>query len=154
MKEQIPDTVIKLLSNIFAEKYSDADINHIFLYSGAPLENVAGKKSIKVKNWLRIINNDCNEPLLILGHLLKTFWKDNKYSYQEELHDCLATEGLRYSNDGKIYNVTDPFNTSLSKIVHKLNIQVIDTEITRALINVDADRLCKSLGEIGVIRVF
>jgi hypothetical protein len=58
-----------------------------------------------------------------------------------EIHKCLKNEGLRYLSDGKIDKLTDPFNTSLNKTMHKLNIQEVDKEISRAIKNVDADPL-------------
>lgn len=141
MKERIPAAVIKIISDIFSEIYTHNAIDQIFKNSGAPLDVPMGNKREKVKAWLMKTNNECEVPLVILGIVLEFFLDGERDPLQDQLIECLESEGLRYKRGGQIIKESDSIINSLRIGVHKLNLQEVDAEIERALNNVETDPL-------------
>jgi hypothetical protein len=137
VKDRIPAAAIQLISDIFAEKYPHNFIDLIFKNSGAPLDVPIGTKREKVKAWLMKTNNECEAPLVILGVVLEYFLDGEWNPFQDQLIECLGSEGLRYKRGGQIHKEKDSFYNSLRKSVYKLDLQEVDTEINRALNNVE-----------------
>jgi hypothetical protein len=100
-----------------------------------------GNKREKVKAWLMKTNNECEVPLVILGIVLEFFLDGEWNPFQDQLIECLGSEGLRYKRGGQINKEKDSFNNSLRKSVYKLELQEVDSEIDRALNNVATDPL-------------
>lgn len=142
MKERIPTAVIKLVSEIFSEKYNNNNIDLMFKNSGAPLDIPIGmSKRDKVNNWLMKINNECENPLDIFGKVLESFFDEQMNPAQDQLIELLKSKRLEYKHGGQIINKSDSFNNSLRKSVYKLELQEVDSEIDRALNNVATDPL-------------
>jgi hypothetical protein len=70
MKTKIPPATIGLLSTKLPDYYTHDQLNSLFLTASAPENIPEGSKSNKVTNWLRSINNQCDNPLEVLGSLL------------------------------------------------------------------------------------
>lgn len=141
MKKRIPATIIECTAEIFSTKYTHKIIDMIFKNSGAPLDVPKGSKREKVQDWLMKTNNECPEPLVILGIVLERFLDGERDPLQEQLIECLGSEGLRYKRGGHIIKESDSIINSLRIGVHKLNLQEVDAEIERALNNVETDPL-------------
>lgn len=73
MADIIPTSIIGLLSRIFPDRYTQAEIDSLFLFSGAPEPIPSGSKATKVQTWLRQINTNTQEPIKVLGKLLDDF---------------------------------------------------------------------------------
>lgn len=159
MKTKIPASTIGLLSQILPAYYSHAGLNSLFLTASAPDPIPDGNKSDKVMAWLRSINNECDEPLGILGNLLGDFmdremYGQNRYGfggneeYEANLNDArekilqsLAKDGLKYSRGGHITRGSSIATLSLQENVAKLGLSAVEIEIKRALANVERDPL-------------
>lgn len=117
--EKIPTSIIGLLSQIFPDRYTQADIDALFLFSGAPEPIPDGSKATKVQAWLRQINLMSNEPLKILGSILddflekqspgNTFWLNSTDDHvaklaaeKDRIRETLTREGLTYVRGGNI----------------------------------------------------
>lgn len=151
--------MIGLLSQILPEFYTSDRLNSLFLSSSAPDQIPEGSKSKKVTSWLKNINEECEDPLIILGQLLEDFldqdideanWfspqneeelKIKRDNYKNKILDSLHNSGLIYSFGGKLSDSISPATVSLQKIVTKLNLSSVDIEIKRALLNVGNDPL-------------
>ena len=79
MKSKIPAATIGLLSQILPEYYTHDGLNGLFLTASAPENIPDGSKSSKVTTWLRAINNECDDPLEVLGNLLADFMDKESY---------------------------------------------------------------------------
>lgn len=159
MKTKIPAAIIGLLSQILPEYYSHAGLNSLFLTASAPDKVPEGNKSDKVMAWLRSINNECDEPLSILGNLLADFmdremYRQNRYGFggneeyetklkeaRERVVQSLAKDGLTYSRGGHITKGGSIATLSLQQNVAKRGLSAVEIEIKRALANVESDPL-------------
>jgi hypothetical protein len=158
-KPKIPAATIGLLSQILSDYYTHDGLNGLFLTASAPEEIPVGSKPSKITTWLRAVNNECNNPLEVLGNLLADFmdkepynpttypWDNNeKYGQQredarEKIIQTLTKDGLSYSRGGHITNGASIPTLSLKENVQKLGLSAVEIEIKRALANVESDPL-------------
>ena len=77
--DRIPTSLIGLLSQIFPDRYTQAEIDSLFLFAGAPEPIPDGSKATKVQAWLRQINARADQPTRVLGIILDDFisWNFN-----------------------------------------------------------------------------
>ena len=159
MKTKIPAATIGLLSQIMPEYYTHDGLNGLFLTASAPDNIPDGSKSSKVTTWLRAINNECDEPLDVLGNLLADFmdrevYSQNRYGVnsneeyeinlkkaREKVAQSLAKDGLGYSRGGQITKAGSVATLSLQESVTKRGLSAVEIEIKRALANVESDPL-------------
>lgn len=159
MKSKIPAATIGLLSQILPEYYTHDGLNGLFLTASAPDNIPDGSKSSKVTTWLRSINNECDEPLDVLGNLLADFmdremYNQNRYGFggdeeyekklneaREKIVQSLAKDGLGYSRGGHITKGGSVATLSLQENVAKRGLSAVEIEIKRALANVESDPL-------------
>lgn len=158
MKEKIPAAAIGLLSQILPDYYTHGGINSLFLTASAPEDVPEGNKSVKVQTWLRTINNNCPNPLEILGSVISDFmdgethksyyssgsedeYARKKNETREKLVSTLAKDGLGYSRGGHITKGGSIPTQSLKESVSKQGLSAVDAEIKRALNNVEKDPL-------------
>ncbi|GBR15447.1 abortive infection family protein [Acetobacter sp. TBRC 12305] len=154
--EKIPTSIIGLLSQIFPDRYTQAEIDALFLFSGAPEPIPDGSKATKVQAWLRQINSRCNEPLKILGSILddflekqspgNTFWLNSTDDHvaklaaeKDRIRETLTREGLTYVRGGNIVKGGAVSTLSLDESVKKYGLKSVDIEIQRALSQIEQD---------------
>lgn len=154
--EKIPTSIIGLLSQIFPDRYTQAEIDTLFLFSGAPEPIPDGSKATKVQAWLRQINSRCNEPLKILGSILddflekqspgNTFWLNSTDDHvaklaaeKDRIRETLTREGLTYVRGGNIVKGGAVSTLSLDESVKKYGLKSVDIEIQRALSQIEQD---------------
>lgn len=156
---KIPAAIIGLLSQIFPEYYSHAELDALFLMASAPAEVPAGNKSVKVTAWLRAANKECSNPIEVLGALLESFMDGQPVRYygvdapekeeRERLHketkkkieQTLAEDGFVYSRGGYISKGGSIPTISLQERVSAQGFTAIEVEVKRALSNVEKDPL-------------
>ena len=125
MSRKIPEAMIRLLSEIIPDFYNHEGINFLFLSASAPNNNPEGSEPIKVMNWLKAINVECEDPLDILGGIVGCFFSEycNVHSTlqspkvfqcpveefekiykdaQEKITETLSENGLTYVESGLI----------------------------------------------------
>lgn len=155
--KRIPAPVIGLLSKIFPNHYTHNGLNSLFLTAGAPDNIPQTSKPDKVTEWLRRINQECADPLEILGKILEEFMdteprNNSFYSTQsneeavqahnderERIIAALAKDGLQYVRSGHIRSGQGTATLSLMERIQRDGLPAIDIEVKRALDNVDKD---------------
>lgn len=154
--DKIPTSVVGLLSQIFPDRYTQAEIDSLFLFAGAPEPIPDGSKATKVQAWLRQINKLSDEPLRIFGAILddfmekavptNTFWlssgDDHAAKLEQEktkIKETLAREGLAYVRGGNIVRAGTTSTLSLEEAVKKHGLASVDVEIQRALAQIEKD---------------
>ncbi|NOR62882.1 MAG: hypothetical protein GQ535_10370 [Rhodobacteraceae bacterium] len=145
-----------MLSQIFPERYTQAEIDSLFMYSGAPEPIPDGSKAVKVKEWLRQTNNMSDEPLSVLGSILddfmekqnpgSSFWLNQDEDQvakmaaeKEKIIATLSRDNLRYSRGGQITKGGSTSTISLEESVKKHGLKSVEIEIKRALSQIDSD---------------
>lgn len=161
MSNRIPRPLISLLSDEIPKLETHATLDSMFLYSDAPeLPNKDDlSKEKKVQNWLSLINNFSNEPLVIFGRLIEkymelpgleegTYYEDFKIQHRErtkKLADSIIKQlnkyGLSYAKGGLILSSSSLPSKDLSKIIHDKDIPTINLEFERALNKVNSEPL-------------
>ena len=149
--DRIPTSIIGLLSQIFPDRYTQAEIDSLFLASGASEPIPDGSKPKKVQLWLRQINSTSAEPLKVLGIILDDFleiqlWLNPNDDHVAKLEaeklrirDTLAREGLTYVRGGNIFKGGSVSTLSLDESVKKQGLKSVDIEIQRALSQIEQD---------------
>ncbi len=154
--DNIPTSIIGLLSQIFPDRYTQAEIDSLFMYCGAPESIPDGSKAVKVKNWLRLTNSKSDEPLKVLGLIIDDFMEKQEAgntfylgSDEEQLaklaiekkkiRETLGRNGLTYVRGGTITKGGSTSTLSLNESVKKHGLSSVDTEIQRALSQMESD---------------
>ncbi len=151
MNEKIPPAMIGTLSDILSSYYTHDNLDNLFLSSGSPDNIPEGSKLKKVSAWLRTINNECKNPLEILGNIIAEFMdteinglyinSENLPNHRKKVIDCLAKDGFSYSRGGMITKGTSIPSVSLRENIKNRGLNSIEQEINRALSNVEKDPL-------------
>lgn len=159
MSNIIPAATIGHLSRIMPQYYTHADIEGLFLTASAPDNVPPGSKSSKVQTWLRSINNECAEPLKVLGSIIADLMdRDAFYSNfmdqktideetvklkndQTLIAQSLSKNGLTYYRGGVVSKGAASPTLSLLERVKSSGLAAIEMEINRALQNVELDPL-------------
>ncbi|WP_273760797.1 hypothetical protein [Bartonella sp. ML70XJBT.G] len=155
-KNKIPPAIIGLLPQIFSEHYTGKELDHLFFKLSAPNETEGDSKAFKTKKRLQAINMECDEPLKILGELLGDFMdnashKSNEFSFDKKSEDqrhileTLKKDGLEYRRGGRIIKTGFLSTEALQKEVAKNGLSAIETEIKRALENIETDPMASAL---------
>jgi len=157
VKTRIPAATIGVLSKILPERYSHSGLNGLFLTASAPENIPDGNKENKVTTWLRAINTECADPLIVLGHIIEDVMEkepDTSSGWglqdkvelarklkedQEKIAQTLAKDGLSYSRGGHVTKGGATPTLSLQEDVSKRGLAAVDIEIKRALRNVESD---------------
>lgn len=157
MADRIPTSLIGLLSQIYPDRYTQAEIDSLFLYSGAPEPVPPGSKATKVQSWLRQTNAKTAEPLRVVGgivddfmekqlpelHYLSTKEREAEKAKLEaekaKIRETLSREGLAYVRGGNIMKSGATSTLSLDESVKKHGLASVDIEIKRALAQIETD---------------
>lgn len=163
MIQRIPGTLIGILPQILSLQYTHQQINSIFLCAEAPEEMPDGTKTAKVEAWLRSINQNSPEPLVVLGKVLEEFMDqeppesgsfDAVFLGSRELNGvldaafveprskikkALERAGLHYMTGGTISFAQGTSTQSLSACIADKGMPAVDSEFKRAIENLEKD---------------
>lgn len=157
--QKIPSNMIGVLSKIFDEQYTHSQIDRLFAYSDAPMENPGGNKVSKTTEWLRLTNLRHNQPLSVLGALIEEtmekelwtqanspwgihdepVWSTNLKQYKEQIAASLAKANLTYQIGGMIASNSATSVRSLQDIIRGGGLEAVAKEMGRALEKVGSD---------------
>lgn len=149
MKRKIPAPIIGIVTDYIKDE-THVKINSLFLYAGAPDNPPEGTKAVKTQEWLKRINEECDDPLLILGKLIECYMElpDECYRYGEKtpiqkfkdkLISVLERCNLQYVSGGHISDARSTPSKSLQELIKGRDIPAIEIEFNRALANINTD---------------
>lgn len=155
MNKKIPAPIIAVLADNIPRIESHASLDNLFLFADAPGDPPEGSKPVKVKAWLRLINKECEQPLVVLGKLIECYmelpeensvtnkfgtnFKDPKLEFQDKLKSILKKCNLSYLTGGIISDGSSSPSKSLSELIKGRDIPSIEAEFNRALDNVNSE---------------
>lgn len=159
MRKEIPAPVIAILSEYISEVETHASIDDLFLYAEAPSEIPIGSKFVKTQTWLRRINKETKEPLIILGRLIECYMElpeiegeslslinekpipsaNPKKDFKNKLQATLARYNLTYFSGGIISDGSSSPSQSLGELIKNRDVPSINAEFIRALANVNSE---------------
>jgi hypothetical protein len=113
MARQIPTTVIAVVSDALANRYTHAAIDQMMEAAGLELNpSPGGSKQVKTRGWFNYANSTSSDPLGTLGKVVAGFmekdndeWDKSLHSDQERVRKTLAKYGLSYVQGGYIQPV-------------------------------------------------
>lgn len=159
MKKLIPAPVISILSSSLPELETHASIDNLFFYADAPgdFSQAELSKPKKVAAWLREVNKEAVDPIVVLGKLIESYmelpesitadrrlWsgetiQDLKVVFKEKLDKTLTQCNLHYIIGGFISDGTASQSKSLKELIKGRNFSAIEAEFNRALENVNTN---------------
>ena len=147
---RIPPSLIGLLGPALSTAYTHAELDSLFYSAGAPGDSPDGSKVHKVQQWLRNINQQCSEPLRVLGYILGEYL-DTPCPYddvppedwtapRDRIREALANEGLSYQHGGHLFGsaLGEPSRT-LEEEIRTRNVPAVEQEFRRAYENIESD---------------
>jgi Abortive infection C-terminus len=157
--QKIPSNIIGVLSSIFDEQYTHAQIDRLFAYADAPSENPGGNKLSKTTEWLRSTNLHHTRPLAVLGALIeetmeKDEWVEPDDSWRNEVEPAWSTKlrqvkaqisgslvkaNLTYQVGGLISDSSATSVHSLQDLIRGGGLEAVAKEMSRALEKVGSD---------------
>lgn len=156
MADQIPIATIGTLSSILDAHWTHKDIKSNFESAGAPELLTDGNKADRVRDWLRKINKESQEPLVVLGRIIEIFatmdrpsgawsfqgggdWNASHSEAFKKINDVLNRDGLSFQSGGHILKGGSLPTVSLDEAVKKHGLKSVEVEIKRALGTVESD---------------
>jgi hypothetical protein len=108
MTRKIPTSIIAVVSDALANRYTHAVIDQMMEAAGLEMNPLpGGNKQVKTRAWFNHANKTSSEPLEILGTVVAEFmekdndeWDKSLRSDQERVEKALSTYGLRYMKGG------------------------------------------------------
>ncbi|MBL8690408.1 MAG: abortive infection family protein [Rhodospirillaceae bacterium] len=152
---KIPPAIIGVVSSIFADHHTHAQLTSLFLSSGFPDAIPDGNKMDKCQRWMRAANNEFDDALERLARLIAEFmdapvapvlppWSPNFVESapdpRQKILEALAREGLSYHRGGQIFgsNLAGP-SRSLAEHLERDGVKALETEYQRAYAQIEAD---------------
>jgi hypothetical protein len=164
---RIPSATIGVLSEAMPDELTHAKIDSLFLSAGAPDTVPEGSKPQKVQAWLRLTNEHSDDPLKVLGQILEGFmdleppatspWNREDshieafHQRRERIRKALAKDGLQYSRGGAISTATGTPILSLMDLIDQNGHAHVETEMRRAISNLDADPPAACLAAAAIL---
>lgn len=156
MRKEIPAPVIAVLADYMPVIETHAGLDNLFLHADAPGDPPEGSKQVKTQAWLRRINKESGNPLIVLGKLIECYMEipeqdesestlfgssigNPKQEFKEKLKSILSHCNLTYMSGGHVSDGTSAPSRSLAELIKGRDIPAIDTEFNRALSNVDSE---------------
>lgn len=156
MRKEIPAPVIAVLADYMPVIETHAGLDNLFLHADAPGDPPEGSKPVKTQAWLRRINKESGNPLIVLGKLIECYMEipeqdesestlfgssigNPKQEFKEKLESILSRCNLTYMSGGHVSDGTSAPSRSLAELIKGRDIPAIDTEFNRALSNVDSE---------------
>jgi hypothetical protein len=144
---KISNPIIAVVADELQKHHTHADLNRLFMESGALGEVPDGNKLVKCTEWLKRVNTwESPEPLSVLGRLLENYmeveitgepefaeaWTSARKSSRERIARALAKAGLAYHQGGKILvaGTSIPVR-SLDQILRQRDIPGVMEELSR-----------------------
>jgi len=154
MRKEIPAPVIAVLADYLPLRETHDTLDNLFLYANAPGEPPEGSKLKKTQAWLRRINKESSEPLMVLGKLIENYMEipeleesiflgfassNPKKEFKEKLESVLQQYNLTYIIGGIISDGRSISSKSLAELIKGRDIPAIEAEFTRAIENVNSE---------------
>lgn len=143
MRQLIPAAVLALTAELSSERETHATLDSLFTYAGAPGEPPDGSKHAKALAWLRRANNDCANPLQVLGRILEGYmeealdqndrWDRERLAQRDKLVRALADSNLQYMKGGRVVGAMGTPTRTLSEFIREGDLESIDQEFQRAV---------------------
>jgi hypothetical protein len=155
-RKEIPAPVIAVLADNLPNLETHAGLDNLFLHADAPGDPPEGSKPVKTQAWLRRINKESENPLLILGKLIECYieipdqdktdvlsfdsqTENPKNEFKKKLISTLEKCNLQYIPGGLISDGRSAPSKSLSDLIKGRDIPSIEAEFNRALENVNSE---------------
>lgn len=151
MGRAIPQAIIAVIADLIAIKETHATLDSLFAYADAPGDPPDGSKHVKALEWLRRINKESDEPLVILGRLIENYmeselppepyyeWDKKRVDFVKKAPELFGRYGLSYVNGGYITDGGSIASLSLKEAIQKRNTPAVEMEFSRALENLHTD---------------
>ncbi|EOE5048922.1 abortive infection family protein [Salmonella enterica] len=151
MGRPIPQPVISVVADFAASTETHASLDSLFAYADAPGEPPEGSKHVKALEWLRRINKESDEPLVLLGRLIENYmeselpanpyyeWEKKKVEFVKKMPELLGRYGLSYVTGGYVTDGASLASLSLKEAIQKRNTPAVEMEFARALENLHTD---------------
>lgn len=147
MNKIIPSPVISVVAKICADRETHASLNNLFGYADAPGDPPDENKLNKAQEWLRRVNKEHPDPLLVLGKLIENYMESPDSNFltaekeafnKQEIAGILERHNLQYHVGGVISDlVGNAVSKTLKSLIKELDIPAMDLEFKRALENVN-----------------
>lgn len=133
-QNRIPAPLISLIADNISSIETHAGIDSLFMYADAPGEPPLGSKPAKCLEWLRLINQQSENPLAVVGLIIEGYMEyeatnaessymsfgvnveDKKQKFKEKLIKSLDKYDFVYEQGGNLYK-----SNSNIKIANTLN---------------------------------
>lgn len=160
MTKKIPAPLISVLSDNLPNLETHASLDSLFFYADAPgdLSTSDLSKPKKVLAWIREVNKQSEEPLVVLGKLIegymelpereqdsKSDWstiisfQDPKLEFKGKLSQNLEQCNLQYITGGFVSDGRASQSKTLKELIEGRNYSAVEVEFERALNNVNAN---------------
>jgi len=148
MADKIPISVIAVVSDALASRYTHAAIDQMMEAAGLELSPPPqGNKQVKTRGWLTYANKTATTPLEILGAVITEFmekdndeWDKELFADQERVSKALAKYGLSYGMGGYIHSLgATAVSKNLQDIIRARDLSGLQTEFDRIYENLEAD---------------
>jgi hypothetical protein len=145
----IPAALLAVVAEISSRRETQASLNNLFIYAGAPGEPPEGSKPTKTLAWLRSTNKDNSvAPLSVLGKIIETYmeeslnpensWDVQKLEDRARILKSLGHCQLQYVKGGKVIGSLGTPSRTLEEFIQERDTASIDQEFSRALTNVES----------------
>jgi len=148
MTRKIPTSIIAVVSDALANRYTRAAIDQMMEAAGLEMNPLpGGNKQVKTRAWFNHANKTSSEPLEILGTVIAEFmekdndeWDKSLRSDQERVEKALSKYELRYMKGGYLaaYGATKMSKT-LQEVIRVRDLSGLQTEFDRIYENLEAD---------------
>lgn len=152
-RKEIPAPVIAVMADNLPNLETHASLDNLFFYAEAPGEPPEGSKPVKTQAWLRLVNKESDNPLVVLGRLVESYielpdedeedeWvspNTKKLEFKKKLLSIFKRCNLQYINGGIVTDGSSAPSKSLSDLIKGRNIPAIESEFSRALENVNSE---------------
>ncbi|MDA7967628.1 MAG: abortive infection family protein [Gammaproteobacteria bacterium] len=146
-QDLIPNAVIAAVSKALDDRYTDADVEGLFMSAGAPADppNAPNKRK-RYHEWMRICNRDPSiNAHVVLGELIKEYmeedpWNDAQKNGQISIRKALAQNQLSYHAGGVISLAGVSLATrTLEDILNENDFPTIENAFRRGLSSISTE---------------
>jgi Abortive infection C-terminus len=145
---KIPTSIIAVVSEALANRYSHAEINLMMETAGLELNPLpGGNRQVKTRAWFNHANKTSPDPLATLGKVVAEFmekdsdeWDKQLHPDQERVSKALGRYGLSYMRGGYITALgATKVSKTLQDIIRARDLSGLQTEFDRIYENLEAD---------------
>jgi len=148
MAHKIPTSVVAVVSDALANRYTHAAIDQMMEAAGIEISPLpSGNRQVKTRAWLNYANKTVADPLATLGTVIVEFmekdndeWDKALLTDQERVSKALAKYGLSYATGGYIQSLgATAVSKTLQDIIRARDLSGLQTEFNRIYENLEAD---------------